>query len=746
MNRFSFFIICVTFLIFMFLPKSSCAQDNLNIEKVGSLYNHWQAGREIIANKNVAYVANGTSGITVLDISIPDDIRELGWCDVPGYAFSMALYGNYLYVTGGGGFWDEYYLNHLGIFIIDVTSPFSPVCVDSVTEVEFTSHICISDTLAFITGSPNSYIYNISEPLSPQLLSTFNTGEMSRSMTVRDSIIYLAKWYAVQTWNISDLYNPYQVGIERRGGNQQSSIDPEYILLRDNYAYVISEINQPTILDISDPDDPYGVWNYGQLRVSFRASFYGQMLLIPLLPWNLRILDINLPVAPIVINEYQTMEFNFGISVSGNVAYLSASDGNGVESLDLTDPTSPQHLDFFHPDPAVEYIASKDGFVYVADKSNHLRVVDVRDPYSPVEVNAIDLDWGIDEWKVKSLLVEGDWLFFNRQDGRLLVMDISNPATPQYLANVEIRGYRYLVDGDYLYTRQGVILDMPDTLYVYDISDVQNPVEVSHLYMGYGMQSAGFLYSDGLIVSCSRRSVTFVDVSDPYSPRVVNTDYLESFPRFLQNDTLITSDGHEIYIYDVSNPARPRILSRFNEPEEIDFNINGFQLHGDNLFFSTHLDLFDGLIVYDISDMTRRAITGYFNSEAPLLEYIVSPPYVYTANTYHFNILDASDVFEIEDNAVGNAADELPESVFIGKCYPNPFNNTVSLSVTLPSQSTVKLEVYNLLGQQVYQQTAQFARGTHVLNFGNEQLVSGVYYLITQVGETRKTQKIVLLQ
>jgi hypothetical protein len=44
---------------------------------------------------------------------------------------------------------------------------------------------------------------------------------------------------------------------------------------------------------------------------------------------------------------------------------------------------------------------------------------------------------------------------------------------------------------------------------------------------------------------------------------------------------------------------------------------------------------------------------------------------------------------------------EVPDSYQLGAAYPNPFNPTTRIAYALPVESSVRLEVFNVLGQRV---------------------------------------------
>jgi hypothetical protein len=71
----------------------------------------------------------------------------------------------------------------------------------------------------------------------------------------------------------------------------------------------------------------------------------------------------------------------------------------------------------------------------------------------------------------------------------------------------------------------------------------------------------------------------------------------------------------------------------------------------------------------------------------------------------------------------------LPSSFSLTQNYPNPFNNRTSISLSLPKDSHVRLEVYNILGKRVTTWLDKdIEAGNHILYFEASELASGVYF------------------
>ena len=79
--------------------------------------------------------------------------------------------------------------------------------------------------------------------------------------------------------------------------------------------------------------------------------------------------------------------------------------------------------------------------------------------------------------------------------------------------------------------------------------------------------------------------------------------------------------------------------------------------------------------------------------------------------------------------------------------YPNPFNPTTIIRYGLPKESSVKVIVYNILGEIVNTLVDNVQKsGYYEVNFNASNLATGIYIYRIQAGDFVETKKMVLLR
>ena len=118
-----------------------------------------------------------------------------------------------------------------------------------------------------------------------------------------------------------------------------------------------------------------------------------------------------------------------------------------------------------------------------------------------------------------------------------------------------------------------------------------------------------------------------------------------------------------------------------------------------------------------------------------------SQPIIHLKNTPRFEIVIQPRSTFVDDNR------NLPTTTTLSQNYPNPFNPTTNITFGLPESGSVKLDVYNVMGQRVATLVNdQKKAGYHTVSFDASRLASGVYLYRLRTGNQVITKKLMLVK
>jgi hypothetical protein len=100
-----------------------------------------------------------------------------------------------------------------------------------------------------------------------------------------------------------------------------------------------------------------------------------------------------------------------------------------------------------------------------------------------------------------------------------------------------------------------------------------------------------------------------------------------------------------------------------------------------------------------------------------------------------------------------NSSDEVPNAFSLSQNYPNPFNPSTQIGYAVASQSHVKIEIFNLLGQKVATLVdRELGAGNYTVEWTG-RVSSGIYLYRMEANPSApgshrfvQTRKLVLLQ
>ena len=252
-------------------------------------------------------------------------IQFVGSYDTPDDAHGVFVSGNYAYVADGSS----------GLQIINIANPSSPTLAGSYDTPGFAGRVFVSGSYAYVAdGSSGLQIINITNPSSPTLAGSFGAEGAAVDVHVSGNYAYMADiivpWYSI-LW-IIDISNPSS---PTRAGAYEALNWPDGIFVSGNYAYVAdaySGSSELQIIDISNPSSPTLVGSYDTPDNPVEVFVSGNYAyLLNSGPPGLEVINITNPSNPTLVASYSPSWDAGEVFVSGGYIYVAA--GSGLQIL-----------------------------------------------------------------------------------------------------------------------------------------------------------------------------------------------------------------------------------------------------------------------------------------------------------------------------------------------------------------------------------------------------------------------------
>jgi hypothetical protein len=705
-NRKSSFWSLIALVVGLLSPDISHSQDSSGVTKVGSLYHLWNYVQGVTVQGNYAYLSTRQSGLSVIDISDPENPREVSFYDSPGDTRSTTIVGNYAYLADGAA----------GIRVVDITDSSHPFEVGFLNTPGLTNEIAIAGNWAYVADGDNGLrIIDISNPGRPRGVSFYHTSEYVHEVAVSGNFVYLIDSRdGLLIIDVSFPRQPHLIGRYSPG----FLTDVEVV---GNYAYLLGA--DFTILDIHDPTRPFEIgrtwsWQKYSMVINGNYAYLGGN-------GGVSVLNIADPTSPREVLSHDAYDRIAGLAVAGNYVYLAAGyDGFYVANFRRI----PFDIGNLNARGTLYSITKVDNTVYLADEYMGMRIVDVRDPVHPAHLGFYS---AVENWqRVTGIAVSGNFAYIACSE--IQVIDIRNPAEPSPVAVFEIDGTQgIVVRGNYAYTA-----NRSHGLLIVDISDPNQPHETGRCDSPGEAQNVDINGNYAYLADGSH-GLRVIDISDPSSP--FEAAFYNS-PRFAQhvtikNDYAYLADGSGgVRFVSISDPLQPFEDGFYDSPG----NASDADATEDFVFVADGLA---GLRIVDITDPTQSHEVGYYLSPGSARGVLVGEDgLIYVASSYSIDIYDCSEAMSVSSSRPTFSPFALALSSF-----PNPFNARTTITYSLPVPSVVRLALYNPIGERVYESAPAFQpAGSHSVILNGNGLPSGTYLLNLQAGSHSQTSSIVL--
>ena len=662
-------------------------------------YLHWEQTLDtpdwagsIATAGNFAYVADGASGLRILDISDPEAPAWVGALDTPGSATDVALSGSVACVADWSG----------GLQLIDISDPNSPTLVGAVATPFPVSGVAVAGNYAYVAGGTFAngrlFVVDISIPASAAIVKTVtSTIGPWRKVAVGGSTLYVAA--ESQGLRIYSLANPAAPAFLGATPDFNYAAD---VALDGSTAYIASN-GALKAIDVSNPATPTVLGEIGvgtAIGVAI-ADGHAFVTTISDVVGYLMAVDIADPSALVLTGRVALSDWATDVAISGGRAFV----GNGyagVQIIAVSNPIEPPVIGSLSPgeDGRVELIGQT---ACVIDAWT-LKLINVSNPALPAQMGTVAIPGGF----AHDFSLAGSRAYVGggiETSGDFNVIDLSNPAAPTVVGSLSLPSpiIAVAVKGNLAFLAGAS--ETGGKLYVVDISNPTTPALVTSVTTS---QSARGVAVVGNLVYLATSSFNpessefkVFDVSTPASPSEIGTLALPAIGIFD-----LAAAGKQAYIagrfgligIDVTDPTDPAIADNLSLPT-LAVHVT---LAGAKAYVGCYHSNFTGsYYVVDISNPTDLEVLGNRFTSGTTSGIATDGQHLFLAgDEYGFLVVPA-------ECATAASVDPTPMSpktgLVLGTPRPNPIRSGEGtfISFDLARPSRASLAIYDVAGRQI---------------------------------------------
>lgn len=261
------------------------------------------------------YVAYGTAGLRIIDVSTPSNPTLLGTADLGGDSRDVVVSGNYAYVAARDS----------GVYVVDVTDASNPVKLKTIITPRARG-IAISGTIVYVAASDSGMgLIDITNSATADVVAYTGSSVYGENVEVSGNIAGITDYGQITFYDVSVPAAPVQ-----KGSTGPFNTGNEGFAIASTFAYV--------------PDGD-----------------------------NLKIFNISDLNSPVLSSEIVTGGYGYVSVVDGNYCYV-ASEGTGVRMINISNPSIPVEDGYYDGVPQSRGVVANGKYVYVAEKVDGLSI------------------------------------------------------------------------------------------------------------------------------------------------------------------------------------------------------------------------------------------------------------------------------------------------------------------------------------------------------------------------------------
>jgi hypothetical protein len=266
-----------------------------------------------------AFVAAGSAGLQVVDVTNPAVPAIVASRDTSGTAIDVRILGRYAYVADGNA----------GLQIIDIVNPAAPVLTGGTDTPGEAQDVMVANGIAYVAdGGAGLTLINVSSASSPIVASTISIGTTARGVDVSGNYaVVVGDGGTLRIINVANAASPQTVGTLNIGG------EPKDVRVSGTLAFVAAYTGGVKIVDFSTANAPVVIGSVPgsapdgfvprDVDVAGRFAIFAEQLFPNAVPF----VDVTAPSVPRlkgIINFAPLGDYaGTGIAVAGPYVYMT---------------------------------------------------------------------------------------------------------------------------------------------------------------------------------------------------------------------------------------------------------------------------------------------------------------------------------------------------------------------------------------------------------------------------------------
>ncbi len=396
---------------------------------------------DVAIQGDYAYVVDGNS-LVVYDVSDPASPSEEGQCMLYGEALEIDVEGDFAYVTEEDS----------GVRIVNIADPSAPVLADFYSE-DSVSGIDVSGGYAYVAGSDSSLaLLNVGSIFNFSQAALQSVAGESFSVALYGDLAFSAEYGGDLTVvDISSTTAPMNIcTFTPLGTIREMQADGDQLYMS------ISDSGGTKALQIVDIANPVSGWNPDSYSCELDDTVVGfalkgDYLYLSNYSSGFTVIDVSDP------SEAGWPFFRETVDTAGNITDCVIEGDNlyllsawlGIQVFDITDPKNPVYKGLYTTAGDAQGIDVQDGYVYVADGLEGLKIIDVSSPStSGWNPTVYHYAMAYDDLYACDVDIAGEYAFVSYYDNTapydknpgVAVIGIANPVSPHIVDIYEMQG------------------------------------------------------------------------------------------------------------------------------------------------------------------------------------------------------------------------------------------------------------------------------------------------------------------